>query len=353
MKVLLVTLDLFGPPGGIARHCRLVLKALTEDPRVQAVDVVTLLDDPDSIPDPRYFGERARSYVACGGDRRLLVREVLRAVRSVAYDVVLAGHVNVAPLLWSAAIRPRRSKRVTLIYGVDAWIRLPLLRRLALRRSHRVLAISGYTAHHAVRSNGLNPRHVDVTYACLDPALSESAMAAKQDPVEHANESQVLLTVSRLWRSEASKGQQEVLRALPRVLESAPKATYWIVGEGDLQPDLQRLSAELGVESRVRFFGAVPDHTLRSCYQNCTAYVMPSKWEGFGLTYLEAMAYARPIIGGARDAAPEILADAALLVDPENTRELSDAIVRVLTEPELRARLGAAGRAAACRSLHV
>ena len=60
MKVLLVTLDLFGPPGGIARHCRLVLKALTEDPRVQAVDVVALLDDPDSIPDPRYFGERAR-----------------------------------------------------------------------------------------------------------------------------------------------------------------------------------------------------------------------------------------------------------------------------------------------------
>jgi phosphatidyl-myo-inositol dimannoside synthase len=343
VKVLLVALDLFGPPGGIARHCRLVLKALSEHPRVQAVDVLALLDDSDSIPDSRYFGARARSYVACGGDRRMLVRQVARAVRDNAYDVVLAGHVNLAPLLWAAAIRPRRSKRVTLIYGVDAWVRLPLLRRLALRRSHRVLAISGYTAHRSVRSNRINPRNVDVTYACLDPALSESTMLTKQGPVDNGTDSQALLTVSRLWRSEASKGQHAVLRALPRVLESVPKATYWIVGDGDLQPELQRLSLELGVESRVRFFGAVPDHTLRSCYQNCAAYVMPSKWEGFGLTYLEAMAHARPIIGGARDAAPEILADAALLVDPENTRELSDAIVRVLTEPELRTRLGAAG----------
>jgi len=344
VRVLLVTLDLFGPPGGIARHCRLVLKALTEDSRVKAVDVVALLDKPGSIPDSRYFGDKGRSYVACGGDRRLLVRHVLRAARSNAYDVVLAGHVNVAPLLWATAIRPRRSKRVTLIYGIDAWIRLPLLRRLALRSSHRLLAISGYTAHRTVRSNRIDPRHVDVTYACLDPALSDSsATATNQVPAAHANESQALLTVSRLWRSEASKGQHAVLRALPRVLDYVPTATYWIVGEGDLQPELQRLSAELGVASRVRFLGAVPDHTLRGCYQNCAAYVMPSKWEGFGLTYLEAMEYARPIIGGARDAAPEILADAALLVDPENTRELSNAIVRVLTEPELRTRLGAAG----------
>jgi glycosyltransferase involved in cell wall biosynthesis len=271
------------------------------------------------------------------------VRQVLRAVRANAYDVVLAGHVNVAPLLWAAAIRPRRSKRVTLIYGVDAWVRLPLLRRLALRRSHRVLAISGYTARQAARSNQLDADHVDVTYACLDPALSDSSMT-NHVPHKKLTDSRALLTVSRLWRSEASKGQHAVLRALPRVLESVPDATYWIVGDGDLRPELERLSADVGVESRVRFFGSVPDETLRNCYQDCAAYVMPSKWEGFGLAFLEAMAYARPIVGGARDAAPEILADAALLVDPEDTRELSDAIVRVLTEPELRTRLGAAGR---------
>ena len=59
---------------------------------------------------------------------------------------------------------------------------------------------------------------------------------------------------------------------------------------------------------------------------------MPSKWEGFGLAFLEAMAYARPIIGGARDATPEILGDAALLVDPENIDQLADAIIRLLSE---------------------
>jgi glycosyltransferase involved in cell wall biosynthesis len=343
MKILLVTADLFGPHGGIARHCRLVLKALTEDARVQAVDVLSLLDDPRSTVDRHYFGERGRSYVGCGGNRPTLVRHVLRALRREAYDIVLAGHVNLAPLLLPAAARRGRSKRVTLIYGVDAWVRLPLMRRLALRRSHRVLAISAYTAHAAVRSNRLDPRRVDVTYCCLDPSLADAqpdGSPAGSQPLEN----KALLTVSRLWRSESSKGHSEVLRALPRVLESIPSTTYWIVGQGDLQPDLEHLSRDLGIESHVRFLGAVPDDTLRDCYRRCAAYVMPSKWEGFGVTFLEAMAYARPIIGGARDAAPEILGDAALLVDPEDTRQVGDAIVRVLSEPDLGVRLGAAGR---------
>ena len=343
MNILLLAMDLFGPPGGIARQCRLALKALTEDAGVHAVDVISLLDDPRSEPDPRYFGRHGRSYLACGGDRRLLVRRVLDALRREVYDVVLAGHVNLAPLLLSSAVRRGRSKRLTMIYGVDAWIRLPLLRRLALRRSHRVLAISGYTARETVRSNQLDPRRIDVTYGCLDPSLASSqsphAPAAEVPVVD----STALLTVSRLWRSESSKGQHAVLRALPRVLQSVPTATYWIVGEGDLQPELERLSADLGVTAHVRFFGSVSDDTLRSCYRNCAAYVMPSKWEGFGLAFLEAMAYARPIIGGARDAAPEILGDAALLVDPEDTHQLGDAIVRVLCDADLRARLGTAG----------
>jgi glycosyltransferase involved in cell wall biosynthesis len=341
LNILLVALDLFGPPGGIARHGRLALKALTDDARVQAVDVVSLLDDPQSRPDPRYFGKRGRSYLACGGNRQLLVQRVLHALRRQSYDVVLAGHVNVAPLLLTSAARRGRSRRVTMIYGVDAWVRLPWLRRLALRRSHRVLAISGYTARETVRSNQLDPRRVDVTYACLDPSLASRTSEVTVEPP--AGDSTALLTVSRLWRSEASKGQQAVLRALPRVLESVPSATYWIVGDGDLQPELKRMTVDLGIGAHVRFFGSVSDETLRNCYQNCAAYVMPSKWEGFGLAFLEAMAHARPIIGGARDAAPEILGDTALLVDPENSRELSDAIIRILSEPALRVRLGAAG----------
>jgi glycosyltransferase involved in cell wall biosynthesis len=338
MKVLLVALDLFGPPGGIARHCRLTLKALTEDSRVDAIDVVSLMDDRLTRPDPQYFGERGRWYVACGGDRRLLVKCVLAAQRREPYDLVLAGHVNVAPLLFPSAVRRGRSKRITMIYGIDAWVRLPLLRRLALRRSHRILAISGYTARETARSNHIDPGQFDVTYCCLDPGLVNHQPAQPR-----TTDSGALLTVSRLWRSEASKGQHAVLRALPRVLESVPSATYWIVGEGDLQPELEQLSEDLGVKSHVRFFGSVTDQTLRECYRDCAAYVMPSKWEGFGMAFLEAMAYGRPIIGGARDAAPEILGDAALLVDPEDTRALGDAIVRVLTESELGVRLGVAG----------
>ena len=118
--------------------------------------MVSLLDDPRSPADREYFGARGRTYQACGGNRRVLVRRVLQALRRETYDVVLAGHVNLAPLLMCAAAGRGRAKRVTMIYGVDAWIRLPLLRRLALQHSHRVLAISGYTARETARHNQLN-----------------------------------------------------------------------------------------------------------------------------------------------------------------------------------------------------
>jgi glycosyltransferase involved in cell wall biosynthesis len=343
MKVLLVAPDLFGPPGGIARHCRLALKALTEDARVQAVDLISLLDDTRSRPDSRYFGGKGRSYWPCGGSRPLLVRRVLGALSRDQYDVVLAGHVNIAPLLLPSAARRRSPRRVTMIYGIDAWVRLPLFRRLSLQHSHRVLAVSDYVARATVRSNQVDPGLVDVIHCCLDPALSDGDVAERAGDACRLD-GNALLTVSRLWRSESSKGQSAVLRALPRVLDSFPSTVYWIVGQGDLQPDLQQLSTELGIESHVRFLGSVPDEALRDYYRNCAVYVMPSKWEGFGLAFLEAMAYARPIIGGARDAAPEILGDAALLVDPDDFAQVGEAIVRILSSPELQMRLGRAGR---------
>ena len=136
-----------------------------------------------------------------------------------------------------------------------------------------------------------------------------------------------------------------ILRSLPRVLASVPDATYAVVGEGDLKPVLERLSCELGLRDHVRFLGALPDSEVQRCYRTCTAFVMPSKWEGFGLVFLEAMAHARPVIAGQRDAAPEVVGDSALLVDPNDSEALAQTIISLLGNPELQARLGQAGRA--------
>jgi len=346
MKVLYLTTELFGAHGGIARHGRLVLKVLTESPQVRAVDVVALLDRADTQPDPRYFGPRGGAYLPCGGERRAFVGRSTAALLRTPYDMVIAGHVHLAPLLLFAAARRPSCATIVLVYGIDAWVRLPWLRRVSLRTADLVLAISRFTAERATQVNRLAPSRVEVVHCCLDPFLSACEAPGEHPTADgngHVRHS--LLTVSRLSLAESSKGHAAILGALPDVLTSMPNLTYHIVGDGDLKPELERLIARLGIEQHVRFSGPVSDDELRRFYHTCTAYVMPSKWEGFGLVFLEAMAHARPIIAGRRDAAPEILDGAALLVDPEAPDELARALRGLLASPDLQTRLGAAGYA--------
>jgi phosphatidylinositol alpha-1,6-mannosyltransferase len=347
VRILFLTTDLFGSHGGIARHCRLLLKAMTDCSEIDAVDVVSLLDRKGGVPDPRYFAKRGRSYEACGGDRRSFAYRVAAKLRN-SYDLLIAGHVNLAPLVYLPVPTKRPAPRLTLIYGIDAWDRLPWFRRLALQRSDLVVSISRFTAEAAIAANDLQPAKVAVVSCCLDP-LAWDAGEQLTDDGNHrlpGLQRNSLLTVSRLSRAEASKGHETILRALPSVLATIPNATHVIVGDGDLKPVLERLASDLGLEQHVHFLGALADQDLRRCYQTCTAYVMPSRWEGFGLVFLEAMAHARPIIASRRDAAPEVVGDTALLVsDPDDAREVGQTIVRLLSSSELQTRLGEAGRA--------
>jgi glycosyltransferase involved in cell wall biosynthesis len=99
------------------------------------------------------------------------------------------------------------------------------------------------------------------------------------------------------------------------------------------------------VLERVRFTGWVDDATLLSLYDLATLFVFPSLAEGFGLPVLEAMLRGTPVACSATTSLPELTgADAALLFDPERSEEIAAAMDKLLTEPELRERLIAAGR---------
>ena len=160
----------------------------------------------------------------------------------------------------------------------------------------------------------------------------------------------VILSVSRLVER---KGQDQVIRALPSVLVKVPQAEYWIVGEGPMRPSLERLAQELGLEEKVQFLGVLNSEQLVPMYNQCDVFAMPSKEcqdsghvEGFGIVFLEANACGKPVIGGRSGGMPEAIEEgkSGLLVDPENSRELADALTRLLTDSTLAAELGAYGR---------
>lgn len=143
---------------------------------------------------------------------------------------------------------------------------------------------------------------------------------------------------------------------LPRILADLTKrhaGVSWsldVAGEGRFEP-VRRLARELGVADRIRWHGFVEGQALEALYRRSACLLYTSPFEGFGLPPIEAMARSCPVVASRNTAIPDVVADAALLVEPGNVRQFADAVARLLDNRELRAELigRGAGRAAAFR----
>jgi phosphatidyl-myo-inositol dimannoside synthase len=160
----------------------------------------------------------------------------------------------------------------------------------------------------------------------------------------------VLLTVARLVKR---KGVDAVLLALPQVLASVPNCQYLIVGEGEEEKSLRRQVGELQLEKNVIFCGAVKDNTKVQYYNLCDVYVMPNRettgkeiLEGFGLSFIEASACGKPVIGGISGGVRDAVVDGVtgLLIDPSDSERLAAGIIRLLKDENYARQLGQNGQ---------
>lgn len=143
----------------------------------------------------------------------------------------------------------------------------------------------------------------------------------------------VLLTVARMSSQEQYKGHDQVLDALPYLLQNHPSIRYVIVGGGDDKERLQTRVQQMNLSDHVFFAGIVPDEELADYYRLADLFVMPSRGEGFGIVFLEALACGTPCIAGNQDASSEAIDGGRLgfLVTPGERDQLVDAIHSYLT----------------------
>jgi phosphatidylinositol alpha-1,6-mannosyltransferase len=156
----------------------------------------------------------------------------------------------------------------------------------------------------------------------------------------------VLLSVCRFDASERYKGVDTVIKVLPTVIHRFPDLQYIVVGSGSDLDRHKQLAAERGLTDRVRFLGSISDTKLRACYAACNVFVLPSSSEGFGIVYLEAMRYAKPVIAANSGGAPEVVKDrkTGLLVEYGDVSQIAAAITELCSDAILRKKLGNAGR---------
>jgi glycosyltransferase involved in cell wall biosynthesis len=298
------------PPGGVQRAGRHVAAVAAKFASDRGMTVRFLsLNDPQGLHIVR-VGTLEFSVSGYAGSKFQFISAALRAA-SRNPDLVIALHPHLAPIISAMKIRSRKSRSIVFTHGIEVWQSLGWPRGGALRRADLVIGPSTDTVQHLIDEQHIPSMNVQRLAWGLDPEFEARVAAATTatPPAGFPLNARNILTVGRWNSAEKYKGADTLISALPRALKTAPDASLVLVGDGDDRPRLEQLARDLGVSERTHFLCGLTPEELFACYANCEIFALPSRGEGFGLVFLEAMGHAKPVIGGAHGGIPDIIED--------------------------------------------
>jgi glycosyltransferase involved in cell wall biosynthesis len=209
---------------------------------------------------------------------------------------------------------------------------------IATHRSNRVLTVSEASKRDILRYFRVPEGKIDVIYNAIDERYGETP---SPDEVERVRDRYQLNAPYVLYAGNIKphKNLERLIEAFHTLRQDGDLAHVKLLIIGDevsKYATLRRAVHKYKLHKHVRFFGFVPDKTLAVLYRLARVFVFPSLYEGFGLPPLEAMASGTPVITSNVSSLPEVVGDAALLIDPLNPAAIADAMRRVLMDSDLR-----------------
>jgi phosphatidylinositol alpha-1,6-mannosyltransferase len=279
---------------------------------------------------------------------------VSRTLREFGCDSVWFGAAAPLGLLAPALRREGANRLVATTHGHEVgWAALPVaragLRRIAdgcdvvtylgeYTRSRLAPVMDGRTT--------LMPLTPGVDIETFTPAVDGSAVRAQYGLTDRP----IIVCVSRLV---PRKGQDTLIEVLPQVLLQVPDVVLLIVGSGPYRADLEKLAEQRGVREQVVFTGSVPYSELPAHFAAGDVFAMPCRTrrhgldvEGLGIVYLEASAIGLPVVAGDSGGAPDAVRDGetGFVVGGRDRATLTERLIQLLLDRELRLQLGTAGR---------
>jgi len=328
--------DYVSAMGGIQALSRFLVRALREC--LPDAEIVVFTKNDRSVPDPEENTVTRFSTVGWWAPSQRTAAftvELLRCAVRQRPDLIITTHVNFTPIAhWL-----KKSFKIPFIalgHGVEVWQIQSIRVRRALRSADRLLAVSEFTRKRMANALSISSNAIEMLPNTFDMQKFELGpkphFLLKRYGLRH--DQPVILTVARLSSVEQYKGYDQVLRALPAVKRVLPDVRYILGGRGPDRSRVLQLISELGVTDSVILAGYIPDYELSSFYNLCDVFAMPSRGEGFGIVFLEALACGKPVIAGNTDGSVDAALNGRLgvLVDPGNVDEISMALMQVLSK---------------------
>jgi phosphatidylinositol alpha-1,6-mannosyltransferase len=327
VRIFALVVDAFGGTGGISQYNRDLIAAWAELETVKQIVVLPRFAIPLKPPVP----EQVIQHSPVASAPMYGIRALVHSVRAEQPDVVFCGHLHMMPL--AVVISKLTGAPIWLqIHGLEAWKGRVGFTRWCIERASLVTAVSRHTRRLFLQWANVEPNRVLVLPNTVGEQYTNEVDRTSAKELFGLTGRRVLLTVSRLAKSERYKGHEEVIRCLPEIVERVRNLAYVIAGDGDMRSELEELVRREKLEDIVFFTGTIGRNELPALYRAADVYVMPSKGEGFGIVYLEALACGTPVIAGDSDGARDPLHDGMLGVLADE-RHLAAEIQRLLELP--------------------
>ncbi|MCK4233401.1 glycosyltransferase family 4 protein [candidate division WOR-3 bacterium] len=273
--------------------------------------------------------------------------KIFRVGKSKNFSCILCGHFTNIP----SGYFLKKIKKVplgTIVHGRELFFRgilSPLKRLLAkylLNKADKLFMSNLFMKKRLIEMGIPEEKIVMIPFG-VNFSDKSDVHSKKRESIK-----KIILTVGRLVER---KGHSSVIESLPMVLRRIPDVTYQIVGKGPMEKRLRLLVKEKNLSNYVEFCGEVEN--LVPYYYDCDIFVMPSKFikdkgdvEGFGLVFLEANFFGKPVIAGRTGGVSDAVIDGVtgILVNPEDPKDIADAVIRLFDDPKLAKRLGKQGR---------
>lgn len=204
-----------------------------------------------------------------------------------------------------------------------------IFKKLAIKWTAHTIAISNHNLNLLIKNYNYPKDKITLVHNGID-------LSSYSNFVKDIHNKAVVTTIATL---HPRKGIKYLIQAVPDILKNEPNVKFFIVGNGDELPNLKDLAKNLNIESNITFWGWVRD--IKSILKTTDIYVQPSVREAFGLSVLEAMACKIPVVASSVGGLSEIIEDqtSGIFVPPENSKALSDTILRLLKDEETRKRI--------------
>jgi len=293
--------------------------------------------DSDNDLMPQYLPQQ--NFKGFGLKKLIFAIKAVSAARSS--DIVLISHINLAAIGLLIKIFNPKCKIWLIAHGIEVWRTLPQYKRSFLRHCDKIICVSNYTKQQMIARHQLATEKCTVLNNAVDPFMNVPVNFMKPDHLLKryglTDQNQIIFTLTRLAVTEQYKGHDQVIKVISQLKRAFPAIKYILAGQYDHKEEIRirKLISEHDVNEQVILTGFIDEAELSDHFLLADVFVLPSKKEGFGIVFIEALANGLQVICGNSDGSVDAIRNGELgnAINADNLDELRESITQYLVSP--------------------